>query len=260
MKIHLISDVHTETGHYSIPDMEDEANTIVVLAGDIGASKRPETTYFPLVKNCCKRFKHVIMVMGNHEHWRCDFSKTYWKIWEDTVEFDKLSLLEKETVVIDSVAFIGATLWTDMDKGNPMLMMDAVSKYGGMKDYQRIRISNYARPFRPVHSMADHLRAKEYIFPEIAKQKEADNKTVVITHHLPSYVSIPLEFKNQRLNGAYASELGDEICDAAPDFWLHGHTHGNCDYMMGDCRIVCNPRGYASELNEGFIDNLIIEV
>jgi len=260
MKIHLISDVHTETGFYFIPEMEDEKNTVVVLAGDIGLAKRPETTYLPLVKNCCDRFKYVLMVMGNHEHWRSDFGVTYSKIWNDTLNFENFDLLEKETKVIDGVAFIGATLWTDMNKGNPILKMDVVSKYGGMKDYTRIRISNYSRPFRPVHSTADHLRAKEYIFPEIAKQKEAGNKTVVITHHLPSYMSIPEVFKNQKLNGAYASELGNEICEAAPDLWFHGHTHGNSDYMMGDCRIVCNPRGYAEELNVGFINDLIIEI
>lgn len=260
MKIHLISDVHTETGYYFVPEMEDEENTVVVLAGDIGLAKRPETTYLPLVKNCCKRFKHVFMVMGNHEHWNSDFSMTHAKIWCETLEFENFDLLEKESIVLDGVAFIGATLWTDMDKGNPILKMDVVSKYGGMKDYSKIRISNYSRPFRPVHSTADHLRAKEYIFPEIAKQKEDGNKTVVITHHLPSYESVPLEYRGQKLNGAYASELGYEICDAAPDMWFHGHTHGNCDYMIGDCRIVCNPRGYAEDLNDGFIDDLIIKI
>jgi hypothetical protein len=26
--------------------------------------------------------------------------------------------------------------------------------------------------------------------------------------------------------------------------WTHGHTHEDFDYMIGDCRVVCNPRGY----------------
>jgi hypothetical protein len=26
--------------------------------------------------------------------------------------------------------------------------------------------------------------------------------------------------------------------------WTHGHTHDRFDYMIGGCRIVCNPRGY----------------
>ena len=26
--------------------------------------------------------------------------------------------------------------------------------------------------------------------------------------------------------------------------WTHGHTHEDFDYMVGETRIVCNPRGY----------------
>ena len=27
--------------------------------------------------------------------------------------------------------------------------------------------------------------------------------------------------------------------------WTHGHTHEDFDYMIGGCRVVCNPRGYS---------------
>ena len=30
-----------------------------------------------------------------------------------------------------------------------------------------------------------------------------------------------------------------------PKLWIHGHMHNRSDYMIGDTRIVCNPRGYA---------------
>ena len=26
--------------------------------------------------------------------------------------------------------------------------------------------------------------------------------------------------------------------------WIHGHVHNNFDYMIGDTRVICNPRGY----------------
>jgi hypothetical protein len=34
--------------------------------------------------------------------------------------------------------------------------------------------------------------------------------------------------------------------------WTHGHTHHKFDYMIGETRIVCNPRGY-----EGYEDSAI---
>jgi hypothetical protein len=29
--------------------------------------------------------------------------------------------------------------------------------------------------------------------------------------------------------------------------WTHGHTHHPFDYVIGECRVVCNPRGYHQE-------------
>jgi len=26
--------------------------------------------------------------------------------------------------------------------------------------------------------------------------------------------------------------------------WTHGHMHNASDYMIGETRVVCNPRGY----------------
>jgi len=26
--------------------------------------------------------------------------------------------------------------------------------------------------------------------------------------------------------------------------WVHGHTHDPYDYVIGETRVVCNPRGY----------------
>ena len=262
MKIHLLSDVHTEFKWYFIPEMEDEENTVVVFAGDIGLAKRPETTYLDTIRNACKRFRHVFMVMGNHEFWRGSFNTTYAKIWNETLDFENFDLLEKETKVIDDVAFIGACLWTDMDKNNPIVMYEAEQV---MRDYKRIRIGTdkapYARKLRPIDTMADNLRAKEFIFPEIVKQKGAGNKTVVITHHGPTFLSVAEAYKGQLINGAYCNDLGNEICEYEPDLWVHGHTHYSFDYMVHNTRVVCNPRGYApDDLNKDFKDTLILEI
>jgi len=265
MKIHLISDLHTEFEWYCIPELEDEANTIVILAGDIGVAKRPEQTYLPTVANAVKRFKHVFMVMGNHEHWDGSLNTTYGKIFHATLEYDNFDLLEKETKVIDGVAFIGATLWTDMDDNNPSVTLHAAST---IKDYKRIRVGPTEKPYRqnlrPLDTMSHHQRAKEYIYADIKAQKDAGNKVVVITHHAPSYQSVAEPYKGRMINGAYCTELGVAICNLEPDLWVHGHTHYSFDYEIHKTRIVCNPRGYstgvASDLNVDFDDRLIIEI
>jgi hypothetical protein len=47
------------------------------------------------------------------------------------------------------------------------------------------------------------------------------------------------------MNGGYSSSLDDFILDHPQiKLWTHGHTHHVFDYMIGSCRVLCNPRGY----------------
>jgi hypothetical protein len=47
------------------------------------------------------------------------------------------------------------------------------------------------------------------------------------------------------MNGGYHSDLSEFILDRPGiKLWTHGHTHEDFDYMIGECRVVCNPRGY----------------
>jgi uncharacterized protein RhaS with RHS repeats len=66
------------------------------------------------------------------------------------------------------------------------------------------------------------------------------------------------------MNGGYYSDLSEFILDH-PEIvlWTHGHMHHTFDYNIGDCRIVCNPRGYEnSKYKEytGWDPNLVIEI
>jgi hypothetical protein len=61
------------------------------------------------------------------------------------------------------------------------------------------------------------------------------------------------------MNGGYASNLSEFILDHPRiKAWTHGHMHQQFDYMVGDTRVVCNPRGYPGEVE--FDDNFIFEV
>jgi hypothetical protein len=47
------------------------------------------------------------------------------------------------------------------------------------------------------------------------------------------------------MNGGYSSDLDSFIAQRDKiKLWTHGHTHEVFDYTIGECRIVCNPRGY----------------
>lgn len=261
MKILILSDLHLEFGDFFIPEGENEKETAIVLAGDIGLVKKPYT-YNDFIANTCDRFKKVIWILGNHEYYGTNFPTALAKVWNATRNHENLEVVEKETVVVDDVAFVCATLWTSMDNNNIMTMNDAKL---WMNDYKQIRTGPehepWKRKLRPLDTLADHYRAVEYIFPEIIKQKENGKKIVVVTHHLPSFQSIHKSRRGDSLNGAYASELFEDIMETQPNIWCHGHTHDSSDYMIGSTRVLCNPRGYDKiEVNKNFNPKLIIEI
>jgi hypothetical protein len=68
---------------------------------------------------------------------------------------------------------------------------------------------------------------------------------VVVTHTAPSLRSIAERYQDDLLSAAFASDL--ERFAARANLWVHGHTHIGCDYVLGDCRVVNNPRGYVDE-------------
>jgi predicted phosphodiesterase len=261
MKLLILSDLHLEFDQFLIPEMEDEKDIVVILAGDIGIAKKPHT-YLRFIDDTANRFHSVLWVLGNHEHYKGNFPTSHAKIFMQTVDYDNVFVLEKETHVIDDVAFVCATLWTDMDNNNPIVTYTAGLQ---MNDYRHIRTGPDSEPWRqklrPIDTIADHLRAKEFIFDEIEKQKDDGKTVVVVTHHLPSFMSIHEMYKGSTLDGAYASELGEYIVMAEPKLWIHGHTHNSFDYTIGDTRIVCNPRGYLpKDPNLDFNATKVIEI
>jgi hypothetical protein len=78
---------------------------------------------------------------------------------------------------------------------------------------------------------------------------------VVITHHLPHQTSTPSFFVGSPLNRFFvADDAADLVAGAGARLWLHGHTHAPCDYVVGNTRVVCNPRGYPHERRKPPVD------
>ena len=250
-----------------VPELPTDKETVLILAGDIGLAKRP-TTYKYFIEDMSDRFREVIFILGNHEHYGGKFPTTHTKIWNELVEYDNVSVLEKEAIWLDDVAFVCATLWTNMGNHDALCIEQAKL---WMNDYKTVRTGPISEPWKkPLHphdTIADHMNAKHFIFEEIKKQKAEGRKVVVVGHHGPSYMSVAEEFKGDPVNGAYVTELFDDIMDLGddqPEIWIHGHTHVSFDYNIGDTRVICNPRGYVTQdprdLNKDFDVNLVIDV
>jgi predicted phosphodiesterase len=260
-----ISDIHNEFSVFNIPHLPEDKDTVLMLAGDIDVDKgsRIQNELLPFLTKASEAFKAVIYVLGNHEYYHGSLIATPIKIRETLAHLKNVHFLDNESVAIDDVLIIGSTAWSDFYKADP-LTMHAVEY--GMNDYRLTRTgtieSPYMRKMTTMDILALHNKAKEYIFNTIRTEKPNYRKIVVMMHHAPTYQSVPERFRGSALNGAFASDLSNEILDTEPDLIIHGHTHDSFDYMVGYyTRVVCNPFGYSSiEENKDFNPTLRIEI
>lgn len=269
MKIKLVSDLHLEFSDINIKN--DENCDVLILSGDIMVAEklmRQGSADGEVFRNFLKRvsfqFPHVVYVAGNHEFYS---GGKFFQGIEDlrtycSTNFTNVYFLERDTKVIDDVVFVGGTLWTDMNKFDP-LTLHAVRDM--MNDYRAIR-NDYAgyTILKPADTVDRHRRTLEYF--RIILDENKDKKCVVVGHHTPSFQSCHPQYASDHImNGAYHSDLSEFILDRPQiKLWTHGHTHHPFDYMIGETRVVCNPRGYEQENgwseDTGWNPNLVLEV
>jgi hypothetical protein len=178
--------------------------------------------------------------MGTHEHYGGDYQLTEKMLREDLSEFKNVYLLEKSSFHIDDYIFIGATIWTDMNHNDPNTLFHV----GRVMNDFRVITNGVNQKFKPSDAYDDHLKAMEYIRNVV--EQNSNKKCVIVGHHAPSKLSVKPRYQGDNLtNGAYSSDLSEFILDHPQiKLWTHGHTHDVFDYMIGDTRILCNPRGY----------------
>lgn len=242
MIFRILSDLHIEFSNYVIQTNDADKDKILILAGDIQVFKK-QKQYSEMLIELSVKFKHIIVVPGNHEYYKSRIIGGSRKL-RDAIDGLNITILEKETIVIDDVAIIGATLWSDF--GCSQTVLDNAQEE--MNDYKHIRHGPPGIPWKrkltAVDTLGFHNVHKEYIFNEVAKHKANNLKTVVITHHAPSLKSQDARYVGNDINRAYVSDLDDMIIDNGPMLWVHGHVHETFDYLVGDTNVRCNPRGY----------------
>ncbi len=248
MKIHVLSDLHTEFGPFSLPAVSAD---VVVLAGDTGIrlqGLRWAQEHF--------RGRTVIYIAGNHENYRQAIPRHTEKM-RDAAKALGIHFLENESLVLGDVAFFGCTLWTDFALwGNPWLA--ALTAEQQMTDYRRIRVSPEYRRLRARDTAQLHRKSIRWLSDEV--QRHRGRKIVVITHHAPSERSIPDRFKHDAVSPAFASHLDAFVAASGVKLWVHGHVHESADYCIEDTRVICNPRGYPEEIDPGFVPDLVVDV
>lgn len=268
MFIRPISDIHNEFSIFDLPVTEVDGKAVLVLAGDIAIANRASSTLTPFLDSVTDRFAHILYIPGNHEYYSDgSLLRVDAKLENACKRYPNVHYMNRKTKVIDGVKFIGATLWTDFNNGDPRVTMEAHST---MNDYNHIRTGTFAEPYarkiRPIDIMGINADHRMFIEHELILAHSMEEKVVVFTHHGPTLASRPNIIPSGPLDYAYynASKIEDLIFDYKPLVWIHGHSHFPVDMMLGDTRLINNPRGYsdfpASDEGLGFFGDLVIEL
>jgi predicted phosphodiesterase len=183
MKIYVTSDLHLEFGDCTIKN-EHNAD-VLILGGDImlaqdlhdhpesshlltgamletlGPNQKKAVRFREFLSRCSFQFPHVIYVAGNHEFYHGKWPIGLQYLRDECAKFPNVYFMENDCQTIDDITFVGCTLWTDMNKGDP-LTLHAVADM--MNDFKIIRNSDleFAK-LRPAHVAQAHKKSVGYI-------------------------------------------------------------------------------------------------
>lgn len=182
LKIAIASDLHLEFQDIILKN--DGGADVLVLTGDIliaqdlydhpppqvpydaaiikllGSRQRRAQQYRDFIARCAFQFPHVVAIGGNHEFYHGKWIQSIETLRSEYGRYPNVHFLERDTVVIDGVRFIGAALWTDLNRGDPMTL-HAVGDM--MNDYRVIRHDGLGyTKLRPAHTLGRHRESVEY--------------------------------------------------------------------------------------------------
>lgn len=267
MKVRLFSDLHLECGKFRIPSLPEDKDTILILAGDLGERGKPRE----FIERTCPDFKTVIYVLGNHEFYRGEYNEViaYWK--ERESEIDNLYVLHNEVYEEDGFRFLGTTLWTDINNGDPLQVNYAQQ---AMNDYhvidivdetcttkQKYKDTIQGRKLTADDTIRFHKEALEFLEAELAK--EFDGITSVVTHHSPSQALTEAMFAGSPLNAAFHANCDALFHNYKIHHWFYGHTHCATHRTFVNTEVRSNPRGYNGYENAkmiGFEPEFLLEI
>jgi Icc-related predicted phosphoesterase len=248
--IWTLSDIHLENSHWDLPSERPNCD-VVVVAGDLIPRAERGVAWlrdrFPDSRNT-----DVIYVLGNHERYRADFDVTVERAREAAIG-SRVHVLERDSVVIKGVEFLGCTLWTDFGLFGAETVEDAMKEAEArMNDYRLIRRHRGTRRLRASDTLAAHHLSVAFLREKCAL--DPDRPRVICTHHPVHADALPHSLERDLVGAAYCSDRLDLVEELQPDAWISGHVHESRDRLVGAAggrctRLLANPKGYGPPFN-----------
>ena len=231
MRLQIVSDLHLETEDVDVrpaPGAE-----LLVLAGDIDATWRGFERFagWPVP---------ILFVAGNHEYDHRDLAEAVPALRAHVAALG-IRLLERESLVVGRVRFVGCTRWSDFDGVGVAKRAKALRAGAYFQTLMHATVGGLPFDAPAVRALA--VASRDWLERELSTPAQgAWDRTVVVTHFAPSARSHDPRYGLQAATAAFVN-ADDDLLPRA-DLWIHGHLHCRHDWRDGRCRVVSNARGH----------------
>ena len=257
------------------PIKKDGYENYLALCGDIGNPYID--TYKAFLDIHTKLYTHILIISGNHEYYTSK-SKQYTmtdmdsKLVEITKEYENITYLNMDKLIIGRTKFIGCTLWSDISE-------IGVSVEEFMNDYKNIYVENIGTPNRTTcifngiyqikskiksdrskltsyHVLRLHREMRYWLQSEIDKyhnntntERRYDN-IIILTHHAPSFQMLD---KSDIYSPCYATDC-ENMMGPPVKYWISGHTHTSKEININGTTCMSNCMGYPGQKGTNYND------
>ncbi|MCZ2459679.1 MAG: metallophosphoesterase [Chitinophagales bacterium] len=222
---------------------------VLVLAGDIVpfAVMDKHRDFFSYVAD---HFETTYWLPGNHEYYHFDIAKKSGVLHEKIRS--NVFLINNTSVVHENVKLIFSTLWSHISPGYQWQIERSLNDFHLIKH----------KGFRFSAEQYNQLHTESLAFIQNELRTVQEEKTAVFSHHCPTFLNYPEQYKGDVLNEAFAVELHDLIETSNIDYWAYGHHHSNIpEFSIGKTKLITNQLGYVQR-NEHlkFETNKVIDI
>ena len=242
MDIQIVSDIHLEFLE-SFPIIERKSKYLI-LAGDIG--RMCNKNYKAFINYCSQTWLQTIVILGNHEFYHN--MKTYNKLLNEYIDFfsqfDNVTLLEKEKIMLEDWEIIGLTMWGYIRPVHENMLNSS-------KHIKKHIIKDNIIITSPIgNDGINKLYGKSLEW--LLNNYDSNKKTIIITHYPLTHDNISMpEYENQsrEIRDAFATDI--IFKNTAPLICISGHTHLSYDFIKNNVRYISNQMGYQKEFIAG---------
>lgn len=246
ISLSVVSDLHL-IFYSSFKPENWKPTDLLILAGDI-FEYNSLTSHSSFLEFIATQYSQVIYVLGNHEYYNHGLKEQFILYKKIEEQYPNIHVLNNESFVFGDYTFLGTTLWTSLNNHDPITML---SSHVYLNDYLMIE-DDTIKPIKKLTTkkVVELFNQSLSFLTQRVDGDSPETQFFIVTHHAPSLQSIAPCYRqnNYVMNGNFVSDLDSWILKRTNvKFWVHGHTHTPFDYPIGNCRVICNPRGYPNE-------------